>query len=145
LSCTTSGHAKYCAFLLSTYTCIYIYKWWLWFSSSMLPVSPDFPFFLLPLRFSLTFIHSQSDKQTNARYLHSNIPTGKTNLFVVMSLLQRVSYILLPKHQVISDYFLVWTFELPDLDLIFILYFIRLVLSIRIGIFLYQIQEISIR
>jgi hypothetical protein len=56
-------------------------------------------------------------------------------LFVVMSLLQRVSYILLPKHQVISDYFLVWTFELPDLDLIFILYFIRLVLSIRIGIF----------
>ena len=44
-------------------------------------------------------------------------------LFVVMSLLQRVSYMLLPKHRVFSGYFLVWTFELPDLDLIFILYF----------------------
>ena len=58
-------------------------------------------------------------------------------LFVVMSLLQRVSCMLLPKHRVISGYFLVWTFELPDLDLIFILYIIRLVLSIRIGIFIF--------
>ena len=56
-------------------------------------------------------------------------------LFVVMSLLQRVSCMLLPKNRVISGYFLVWTFELPDLDLIFILYIIRLVLSIRIVFF----------
>ena len=66
-------------------------------------------------------------------------------LFVVMSLLQRVSYMLLPKNRVISGYFLVWTFELPDLDLIFILYIIRLVLSIRIGIFFFFFTKNSLK